>query len=62
MLVLAPGAVLDEAAARAAVRAQLGDGMRIRIEQVSSIPRTLNGKLRVVVRALPVIEAERHDT
>lgn len=53
LLVLAPGAQLDEAATRRAVLAQLGEGMRISIQRVESIPRTSNGKLRVVVRSLP---------
>jgi hypothetical protein len=38
----------DDAVRRA--RAQLGDGLRIRVERVASVPRTSSGKLRVVVR------------
>lgn len=52
LLVLAPNARLDEASVRKAVKAQLGEGMTITIRQVDSIPRTNNGKLRVVVRNL----------
>jgi phenylacetate-CoA ligase len=56
LVVMAPGAVLDEPGARAAVRAQLGDDMRITIQRVERIPRTSNGKLQVVVRSLPATE------
>jgi acyl-coenzyme A synthetase/AMP-(fatty) acid ligase len=57
MLVVAPGAGLDETVARNAVLAQLGAGMKITIQRVDSIPRTANGKLQVVVRAIPAVGA-----
>ena len=52
LLVVAPGAELDETMVRRAVYAQLGDGMRITLQRVSAVPRTSNGKLRVVVRTI----------
>ena len=52
LLVVAPGAQLDETMVRRAVYAQLGDGMRITLQRVSAVPRTSNGKLRVVVRTI----------
>lgn len=57
LLVMAPGARLDENGARNAVLAQLGEGMKITIQRVDSIPRTANGKLQVVVRAIPTVGA-----
>ena len=40
LLVVAPGAELDETMVRRAVYAQLGDGMRITLQRVSAVPRT----------------------
>jgi phenylacetate-CoA ligase len=52
LLVLAPGAELDERALRRAVYVQLGEGMRITVQRVNAVPRTSNGKLRAVVRTV----------
>ncbi len=53
LLVLKPGATLDEAALIRTVHSYAGDGLHVKIEQTTHIPRTSNGKLRVVVRNLP---------
>lgn len=50
LVVPLPGTKFDVADAITKARSQLGDGMRIRVEQVARVPRTANGKLRVVVR------------
>lgn len=50
LVVPAPGKTVDVADAVKRAREQLGDGLRIKVETVASIPRTSNGKLRVVVR------------
>lgn len=52
LLVVKPGAPFDEAAIARAVRGYVGEGLRIRVERVAQVPRTANGKLRVVVRNL----------
>ena len=52
LLVVKPGAPFDEAAIARAVRGYVGEGLRIRVERVTQVPRTANGKLRVVVRNL----------
>ncbi len=52
LLVIKPGAPFDEAATRRAVRSYAGETFRVRIERVAQVPRTANGKLRVVVRNL----------
>jgi phenylacetate-CoA ligase len=52
LLVPAPGARIDEGAVAAAVRAQVGEGLRVAVRTVAEIPRTSNGKLRMVVRTI----------
>jgi phenylacetate-CoA ligase len=49
-VVPALGKTVDVADTIKRAREQLGDGLRIRVQTVASIPRTSNGKLRVVVR------------
>lgn len=52
LIVPAPGTQIDKAASVAAAKAQLGEGLRITVREVAEIPRTSNGKLRVVVRTI----------
>jgi phenylacetate-CoA ligase len=51
LVVPVPGKPFDDEDTKNKAREQLGDGLRIKVEHVASIPRTANGKLRVVVRA-----------
>ena len=50
LLVPAPGHGIDEAEVMSRARALLGPEMKVHVEQVQAIPRTANGKLRVVLR------------
>ncbi|MEL4180636.1 phenylacetate--CoA ligase family protein [Roseateles sp. PN1] len=52
VLAMADGAPLDEADVVRTVHAYIGSEMAVRIERVASVPRTGNGKLRVVVRTI----------
>ncbi|MDC8772084.1 phenylacetate--CoA ligase family protein [Roseateles albus] len=52
VLALVPGAPFDEAAAIEAVRTYIGHDMKVKVHLVESVPRTGNGKLRVVVRTV----------
>ncbi|MBT9492548.1 MAG: phenylacetate--CoA ligase family protein [Paucibacter sp.] len=52
VLALPEGAPLDEAEAIRTVHEYIGSDMAVRIERVASVPRTGNGKLRVVVRTI----------
>ncbi|NTV70812.1 MAG: phenylacetate--CoA ligase family protein [Azonexaceae bacterium] len=51
LVVPVPGKPFDDEDTVARAREQLGDGLRISVKHVESVPRTSNGKLRVVVRA-----------
>jgi phenylacetate-CoA ligase len=53
IVVLKPGATLDKAALERTVYSYAGAGLKVHIEQATHVPRTANGKLRVVVRNLP---------
>jgi len=52
LVVVQPGASLDEKDLLKTARSYVGDGLQVRIEQVPHLPRTSNGKLQVVVRNL----------
>lgn len=52
LVVKMPGTQLDEQLLMRRAHDQLGDSFRINIELVTHIPRTANGKLRVVVRTI----------
>jgi phenylacetate-CoA ligase len=52
VLALSPGAPFDEQAAVQSVRSFVGDGMKVKFDFVSAVPRTSNGKLRMVVRTV----------
>jgi len=52
LVALPEGAPLDEASLVRTVHTYIGTEMAVRIERVASVPRTANGKLRVVVRTI----------
>lgn len=52
LVVLAAGATLDERAAVKAVHSYMGSEVRVVVKQVDAVPRTANGKLRVVMRTI----------
>lgn len=51
LLVMNPGTRVDVPLVERAAKNYLGDQMRVRVEQVESLPRTPNGKLQMVVRS-----------
>jgi phenylacetate-CoA ligase len=57
IVVLKPGAEVDKAALERTVYDYAGQGFKVHIEQTMRVPRTSNGKLRLVVRNLPQVAA-----
>lgn len=52
LLVSVPDKVVDKVQVIALARQQLGDEMRVIVEQVTTIPRSANGKFRTVIRTI----------
>lgn len=52
VLALAPGAPCDQDAVRRTVHSFIGDALAVKFQFVDSVPRTSNGKLRLVVRTI----------
>ncbi len=52
VLAMAPGAPCDQDAVRKTVRTFVGDALAVKFQFVDSVPRTSNGKLRLVVRTI----------